>query len=381
MTILETFIKLRDDLKLWVTNNLKTKADIDSVPVVDDTMSVSGAAADAAAVGKKFDSLDTVVAVDENSDGNIEIRSYLPEQDYLQLDKSLTVEGAAAEGAATGIAISKSSSPHNYLDNSDFTNAVNQRGQTTYSSGGYNIDRWTAPVMGNISLSGYGMKLVGVENDYGTQNRQRVSSYKTGKVYTFAVCDSNYKVTVVSAIPSENWAKTVNPWGEIGLAVISGLLTVNIKVAASYSKTFRWAALYEGEYTAETLPDYKPKGYGAELAECQRYAIMLGKSDIAGGYPAIVGTGTAASTSQIFIQCPIPTKMRVNPTVTCGGSVELMNKTCSSYLSVSGISPYNAQANNIEWLTVSTSETATVGEIYSLACRYGTGYVLLSADL
>ena len=28
MTILETFIKLRDDLKLWVTNNLKLKSDI-----------------------------------------------------------------------------------------------------------------------------------------------------------------------------------------------------------------------------------------------------------------------------------------------------------------------------------------------------------------
>lgn len=27
MTILETLIKLRDDLKLWATNNLKTKAD------------------------------------------------------------------------------------------------------------------------------------------------------------------------------------------------------------------------------------------------------------------------------------------------------------------------------------------------------------------
>ena len=31
MTILETFIKLRDDLKLWVTNNLKTKADKDHI--------------------------------------------------------------------------------------------------------------------------------------------------------------------------------------------------------------------------------------------------------------------------------------------------------------------------------------------------------------
>ena len=31
MTILETLIKLRDDLKLWVTNNLKTKANISYV--------------------------------------------------------------------------------------------------------------------------------------------------------------------------------------------------------------------------------------------------------------------------------------------------------------------------------------------------------------
>jgi hypothetical protein len=35
MTILETFIQLRDDLKLWVTNNLKTKADIDLITVED----------------------------------------------------------------------------------------------------------------------------------------------------------------------------------------------------------------------------------------------------------------------------------------------------------------------------------------------------------
>lgn len=31
MTILETFIKLRDDLKIWVTNNLNQKANISYV--------------------------------------------------------------------------------------------------------------------------------------------------------------------------------------------------------------------------------------------------------------------------------------------------------------------------------------------------------------
>lgn len=36
-----------------------------------------------------------------------------------------------------------------------------------------------------------------------------------------------------------------------------------------------WAALYEGEYTSETLPEYHPKGYGAELEECKRYYQKL----------------------------------------------------------------------------------------------------------
>ncbi|MEI3414725.1 MAG: hypothetical protein V8Q88_06075 [Christensenellales bacterium] len=35
--------------------------------------------------------------------------------------------------------------------------------------------------------------------------------------------------------------------------------------------TVKCTALYEGEYTAETLPPYVPKGYAAELAECLRY--------------------------------------------------------------------------------------------------------------
>ena len=30
-----------------------------------------------------------------------------------------------------------------------------------------------------------------------------------------------------------------------------------------------WAALYEGSYTADTLPPYVPKGYAAELAQCR----------------------------------------------------------------------------------------------------------------
>lgn len=37
--------------------------------------------------------------------------------------------------------------PVNLLDNSDFTNPVNQRGQTEYLGSGYSIDRWACNSM------------------------------------------------------------------------------------------------------------------------------------------------------------------------------------------------------------------------------------------
>ena len=40
-----------------------------------------------------------------------------------------------------------------------------------------------------------------------------------------------------------------------------------------------WIALYEGSYTADTLPPYVPKGYAAELAACNAAPVDLG-----GGY-------------------------------------------------------------------------------------------------
>ena len=59
-------------------------------------------------------------------------------------------------------------------------------------------------------------------------------------------------------IGGNNWLFDLQPNG-VELVVMSGSITI------------AWAALYEGAYTADTLPAYVPKGYSAELAECQRY--------------------------------------------------------------------------------------------------------------
>lgn len=44
-----------------------------------------------------------------------------------------------------------------------------------------------------------------------------------------------------------------------------------VTIATTEATVISWAALYEGSYTADTLPPYTPKGYAEELAECQRY--------------------------------------------------------------------------------------------------------------
>ena len=49
--------------------------------------------------------------------------------------------------------------PHNLLDNSDFTNPINQRGITSQIGGGYGLDRWRADGSGTISVENTGISL------------------------------------------------------------------------------------------------------------------------------------------------------------------------------------------------------------------------------
>ena len=76
---------------------------------IDTSLSISGAAADAKAVGDAFDALDTIIALDENADGNVVLQSYIQADEegdgYVRLDSSLTVEGIAPDSKAVGDAI------------------------------------------------------------------------------------------------------------------------------------------------------------------------------------------------------------------------------------------------------------------------------------
>lgn len=179
----------------------------------------------------------------------------------------------------------RKAAPRNLLDNSDFRNPVNQRGIASGAAVGsyaYFIDRWMNGEESTIApkLNNNGIK----PNGAFYQNLDSLASY-VGKKMTFAVGLSSGNVvtasgTLTKATTSDDVLIFDTTDGSNRIAVCSdaGLWYVWIDYPSS---TIQWAALYEGEYIAETLPEYQPKGYGAELAECQRYYQIRSANNIA----------------------------------------------------------------------------------------------------
>ncbi|MBO7252770.1 MAG: hypothetical protein J6V25_09100 [Oscillospiraceae bacterium] len=155
------------------------------------------------------------------------------------------------------------------LGNSDFTNPVNQRGLKDYlQQDSYTIDRWKIYANnGNPGLSvmdGYILFKGGIYQKL---------DIDASKTYTFAVMTGNNEILCVSGVPTTRVTATKgNNTIVLGRDYSGSLVQVGVTGAdETIIDSLKWAALYKGEYTAETLPVYQPKGYGAELAECQRY--------------------------------------------------------------------------------------------------------------
>jgi hypothetical protein len=190
--------------------------------------------------------------------------------------------------------------PRNLLDNSDFTNPINQRGQTSYTGAIYTIDRWRSWIDNNnvVINNGY----VSISGAHFVQYIAQ-GMIKDGKTYTFAVCDLNGNIkTITKTAPIETEIT------ENGLA-IQLKTNDNSFVGIVEAGNYIWAALYEGEYTAETLPPYVAKGYGAELAECQRYYQK---------YQMLVGSASGWSLGRIYVN--VRPVMRIKPTATVTNS-------------------------------------------------------------
>lgn len=244
----------------------------------------------------------------------------------LEKDGKINVDSAANASKLGGKAPKYYIQPRNLLDNSDFTNPVNQRGKTSYTGDNYTIDRWYGRVNmqsvevrnDDVTVTANALSYVGIKQKIANIDRL------AGKTVTLAAYVYSTVGVAVGFTDADDNAisETVDDIGS-GLRVILCTCTIPSNATPDtfiprilllttaqndYMRCY-WAALYEGSYTAETLPPYVPKGYAAELAECQRYYYRMNLNNA-----PCLGTGWAYRTNN-RIPIALPMTMRITPTV------------------------------------------------------------------
>lgn len=238
------------------------------------------------------------------------LKSEIPSLDgYAKQSEIPSLEGYAKTSELTTAFAALPRDAYNLLDNSDFTNPVNQRAKTTYTGSTYTIDRWrTTNSTAEVRVDDGYLTLV-------THNLTQYLDINPDKTYTAAVKKLDGSIVMASG----TFTNAFGTLGELGLKceIINGLCAFIITPLVG-SNGIVWAALYEGTYTAANLPVYIPKGYGAEYAECRRYYRY---------YKGYTLTGMANTTTVFACQFEF-TGMRIFPSLAayniswlnCGGT-------------------------------------------------------------
>lgn len=233
-----------------------------------------------------------------------------------ELDTGVQAQGAQGPKGEQGPKGDTGACVYNLLDNSDFVHPINQRGETSkQASWVYWIDRWlsdTEKTAAQLTSSGIHLPAT-TEKNLRILQRVPLARIKKGQSYTIAAYDASGNVLCVSGVFNGG---TLTGDGLSGGKYYLSLQdgdgsTYYYCILDAYADiTVKCMTLYEGEYTAETLPPYVPKGYAAELAECLRYYRKIkANNETFAGYAA---NGVAYA----FI--PLQA-MRISPTVTGGG--------------------------------------------------------------
>ena len=231
-------------------------------------------------------------------------------------------QGATGPQGDTGACV------YNLLDNSDFVHPIAQAGVNgAHGATGYAVDRWMRTSGATVSQAADGLKIVSDKTSWTAGIQQRIEAKRFADVMTFAVrgvfpvaCrlfvyigsgTTNFGTAYFQGDAAERTLvlKLTKPDGLTGDEVVNVYISPDTGSTGT-AAVVRWAAIYEGEYTAETLPAYVPKGYAAELAECLRYYRRIkADNETFAGY---------ASNGVAYAFIPLQT-MRISPTVTAGG--------------------------------------------------------------
>lgn len=262
-----------------------------------------------------------------------------------------------------GERISTAAAPRNLLDNSDFRNPVNQRGQSRYKNVAYTIDRWRFwDSAAELSVKDNGIATTGI-----LWQHIEPKAFRPDQKHTIAVMASDGTLEVHAGLFSSHLGGPMC-WCDIEE-------TGKLHFCLGAGHTYVWAALYEGEYTVETLPEYQPKGYATELAECQRYYYRI--SALQNYAPLGIGIASYADRAQISRHVP---NMRIDkPTFSYNGTLQLHNY--GLVIDVTDISADQYSSDAVR-LNCAANCSSAVGKPVALRAKNDpAAYLDFSADL
>lgn len=278
----------------------------------------------------------------------------------------------------------KNTPVRNLLDNSNFLNPINQRGQTSYNGTFiYTIDRWALDNSAStVTLTDKGLSFTGGGATSVAYIFQRLNGQKAG-TYTYAAkFHGNTGQAVLTTWASDN---QIGGGSDIsneteGILITTFTLPNDLDSSNAYvrlqnqnssaSIVWEWAALYEGGFTKDTLPAYQSKEYSVELQNCQRYFIQIG-NNTTWAYLTNMSFCEYEGYMEFFI--PTPVAMRATPKAAITGSLRIM----PAMKSITSIEP---RFNTNNGVSIKVACSVTVGS-FGLIQQDNQGTIILSADL
>lgn len=213
----------------------------------------------------------------------------------------------------------------NFVDNGYFLHPVNQRMfdevLEPYGDTLMYLDRWEVAGSAQdanswINCESTGIRLKGASTSNYIEMRQRFEDYDnmSGGWYTVNCCIDNVEYCHSFRMGQLTAGYTIG-----GLTLYSNSTAhLAFRNCSGNEITIQWVALYQGQLKKEEVPQYVPKGYGAELAECTRYFARVGT--ILTGWVSMqnyCGAYIAAQNIRVYI--PLLNVLRSDPEVVYGG--------------------------------------------------------------
>lgn len=235
-------------------------------------------------------------------------------------DYNATQIPVSADTGAETVAAALANKPNrNLLDNWYFGNPINQRGQTSYNTPGYSIDRWYLQG-GSFELSDNALTFLFPPASGGAERfNQKIPLEKfIHGVYTISILttDGLYSKSFEYE-PGDNADVQFN----MGNGVYIGFYTqdgslpsyrffnagtsenISVSIIATKLEVGDHQTLAhqdeDGNWVLNEIPDY-----GEELAKCQRYLIPMDANSC---------WGFAESNTSAYLYLPLPVSMRTTP--------------------------------------------------------------------